>query len=148
MSAKGKNKLQQQPVDMASFEMALNEELAEQARTEWLKRLNAAGLDEQDWIDITPDEMKAVEVAFAPPPPRDAVAEQLNFSLESDAHVPAQDFLNADWSSSLPGGWNTASTNMPNKVPNKRPQDAVPVRSSPLSVCLNYSDTSGLSSDA
>lgn len=52
--------------DAGAFEDKLNEELAEQARDEWLRRLEVAGLDEQEWVDISPAEMEAVEVAFTP----------------------------------------------------------------------------------
>lgn len=71
-------------LDAGAFEDKLNEELAVTARDEWLKRLEVAGLDEQDWIDISPAEMEAVEAAFTPqrrpkqpqlpPPPPPAAA--------------------------------------------------------------------------
>lgn len=131
MSVKGKSKLQQQPGDMSSFELSLNLELAEQARAEWLKRLSAVGLNEEDWADITEDEMKAVEAAFAPPEPMDLHLNQYN---SSPASMPPT-VVPQDWTAPVPGGWDTP-VNVENKLKNKRPADAsVPARSSPLSVC-------------
>lgn len=70
MSTKGKSRFGK-PVatsdaDIGAFEDRLNQELAEQARTEWLKRVAATGLTEEDWTDITEEEMSAVVAAFEP----------------------------------------------------------------------------------
>ncbi|KAI0691851.1 hypothetical protein BC835DRAFT_1416946 [Cytidiella melzeri] len=142
MSATGRSKLQKQPTDMASFELTLNRELAEQARAEWLKRLAAAGLNEEDWVDITEDEMNAVEAAFAPPEPG-SVAQILKSSSTTsvnDAKTATNDILsssvgNMDWAAPVPGGWDTPLISAPPKAPIKRQTDSTaPARSSPLSV--------------
>lgn len=52
--------------DIGAFEDRLNQEFADQARAEWLKRVAATGLSEEDWTDITAEEMAAVEAAFVP----------------------------------------------------------------------------------
>lgn len=133
MSAKGRSRLQQQPADLASYENTLNTELAEQARVEWLKRLGAAGLNEEDWVDITVGEMKAVEAAFAPPEPGSAPTSQ--YSTPSAFTTPPSAIQ--DWAASVPGGWDVP-VDVANKAKAKRqPDSSVPARSSPLSVRLN-----------
>ena len=148
MSATGKNKLQKQPTDMATFEMTLNKELAQQARGEWLKRLSAAGLNEEDWQDITEQEMKAVEDAFSPQEPG-YLAQSLtapSSSMKQPEVVP--DGISSSppgafdhWNATVPGGWDTPSSSLPTKGAAKRQTDSsVPSRSSPLSVsCTVYS---------
>ncbi|KAI0826481.1 hypothetical protein BC629DRAFT_84029 [Irpex lacteus] len=136
MSATGKAKLQKQPTDMASFERTLNEELAQQAREEWLKRLSAAGLNEEDWVDITEQEMKQVENAFTPQEPG-----SLNtpFTPPPAAKVASEDILPSppgglDWSAPVPGSWDAPSSSAPAKpAAKKQPDTAAPARSSPLS---------------
>lgn len=70
MSSKGKGRFGRQPAssdsDVGAFEDRLNEELADQAREEWLKRVAATGLREEDWTDITEEEMDVVAAAFIP----------------------------------------------------------------------------------
>lgn len=137
MSATGKAKLQKQPTDIATFERTLNEELAQQAREEWLKRLSAAGLNEEDWVDITEQEMKQVENAFTPQEPG-----SLNtpFTPPPTAKVASEDILPSppgglDWSAPVPGSWDAPSSSVPAKpAAKKQPETAAPARSSPLSV--------------
>ncbi|CAL1709212.1 unnamed protein product [Somion occarium] len=54
-----------QNVDLVALERSLDEEFATQARTEWLRRLDANNLDEEKWTDITDAEMQTVEATFA-----------------------------------------------------------------------------------
>ena len=59
-----------QPLDataLAELERKLNKELCEASRAEWESRLAKKGLREDDWTDITPAEMRAVEDAFMAP---------------------------------------------------------------------------------
>ncbi|KAI0088804.1 hypothetical protein BDY19DRAFT_993637 [Irpex rosettiformis] len=141
MSATGKSKLQKQPTDMTSFETTLNQELAQQARTEWLKRLSTAGLNEEDWVDITEQEMKAVELAFTPQEPGHFV-DSLNTSSSSmktevraiPDGIPSSPPGGFDWNAPVPGGWDSSSGSAPTKTAAKRQLDSsTPARSSPLS---------------
>ncbi|KAI0341493.1 hypothetical protein BDW22DRAFT_1359078 [Trametopsis cervina] len=136
MSAKNKTSRFQkpsQPTDMALFEATLNQELAEEARAEWLKRLAAAGLNEEDWSDITEAEMKAVEAAFAPPLPSTEASAFAGAGAVSDDYLPSPTAGAADWATPVPGGWDPIPpSNTPPKPMNKR-QDSIPIRSSPLS---------------
>ena len=136
--------------NMATFEMTLNKELAQQARGEWLRRLSAAGLNEEDWQDITEQEMKAVEDAFSPQEPG-SLADSFNASSSSmkqpevipDSISPSPPGAFDNWNTTVPGGWDTPSSSLPTKGAAKRQTDSsVPSRSSPLSVsCIIDSKT-------
>ncbi|GJE86682.1 hypothetical protein PsYK624_027630 [Phanerochaete sordida] len=69
MSTKNKSKRKQSSAsdtaDLGAFEDKLNQDLADAAQTEWWRRVDAAGLNLEDW-DMTAAEMAAVEAAFIP----------------------------------------------------------------------------------
>lgn len=115
--------------DIGAFEDRLNEELASEARAEWLKRVGATGLDESDWTNITEAEMAKVEAAFvpqqrsnatpevrtpAPPPapePKPAVVPKTTTAGRGRyaARVEEED------SPTIPGGWESPGPGVPAK---------------------------------
>lgn len=102
------------PVDVSALELKLNMELAVAARAEWERRLSAQKLNEEDWIDITPEEMKAVELAFTvPEEPSKPAEKQPNLS----SGIPPFVNLNNTNSNSAPiispGGWTVHPSAVP-----------------------------------
>jgi hypothetical protein len=137
---------------IGAFEDKLNEELADKAREEWFKRLEVEGLDPEDWTDISPAEMEAVEAAFtpqrrptqaAPPPP--AVPVQAEPSKASFHTKPAKNPYAATVEDVPlpPGAWNTPSkTPVPSKgvIGRARPESPLLTRiGTPNSVSIIYS---------
>ncbi|KAJ3531526.1 hypothetical protein NM688_g7561 [Phlebia brevispora] len=93
-------------MDIGTFEASLTQDLAEKARAEWLKRVDALGLKEEDWTDITEEEMQAVEAAFTPT--QAPVADIPDFSGVAGTSFDGQTSAFAGrntWSASIPGGW-------------------------------------------
>lgn len=62
----GRSSTASESTDVGAFEDKLNEELAEQAAEEWFRRVEATGLEADDWTDMTEAEKAAVEAAFIP----------------------------------------------------------------------------------
>lgn len=115
-------------IDMAKFEAVLNSELAEQARTEWLRRLEVIGLNEEDWTDITAEEMQAVEAAFMPPQPDVLQEPPVLANAYSSTAYQGSSAAYADqhqWFPSPPGSWDVPSP-IPPKATNGRTQQTQP----------------------
>ncbi|KAK7683122.1 hypothetical protein QCA50_013795 [Cerrena zonata] len=101
------------PVDVSALELELNTKLALDARAEWERRLFEQKLNEEDWIDITPQEMKLVAAAFSvaedSPQPADP---QPNLS---SGNTPAGNLNNSNSNSPTvsPGGWTVHPSAIP-----------------------------------
>lgn len=119
----GKQSTASGTADMGAFEDKLNQDLADRARDEWWRRLEVAGLNEEDWTDMTEDEMKAVEAAFipqqrgnrtvedpSPPPPPQPVAEPPKPKPAVISKAGSSPFAaRVEEESSIPGAWSAPS---------------------------------------
>lgn len=122
-----------------AFEDKLNDELAVKAREEWFRRLELEDLDPEDWTDISPAEMEAVEAAFMPQrrptqavPPPPVVPTQPE---PSKTAKPAKNPYAATVEDVPlpPGAWNTPSkTPVPSKgvIGRVRPESPLLTRAS------------------
>ena len=123
-------------MDIKGFEAAQNHELAEKARAEWLKRLEAVGLNEEDWIDITPQEMEAIEAAFMPPGPSEG---PMGTSGMNPQTTPSAQDKVEPWLSSVPGAWETARSSSTKPASTKSPpMPPVPERTTYTPVIVSY----------
>ncbi len=139
MSQKAKNRSQRQAVptsnqDIGRFEAGLNQELAEQARLEWLDRLSKAGLNEEDWLDITPAEMQAVEAAFTPPEMPDSVDLGAIPHQTTHNHTFSAPYDDPPLAPSASGGWNRTPSSAAKAAPGRPIAQPAPVRSASSTV--------------
>lgn len=101
------------PVDLSALRLKLDTELATSARAEWERRLAASKLNEEDWVDITPEEMKAVEDAFTiPEEPSKPTDQQPNLSSGNPSAVNLNN-TNSNSFTTSPGGWTVHPSALP-----------------------------------
>lgn len=134
ISPRGKGRFQKPAtsagtVDIAKFEAELNEKLVMDAREEWFRRLDAAGLDPDGWTDMTPEEIKAVEAAFIAPQPTSPqpAAYHANSSTPQKQYPSFGD--EQAWYPSPPGAWDSpaaARTKGTSAGPQRAPPDDPP----------------------
>ena len=117
--------------DLSKFEIQQNEELAGQARTEWLRRLSVAGLNEDDWTDMTEGEMAAICAAFEPEQAAAAAPTAYGGATAQAAGQSQFAGQQQQWYGGPPGAWDAPSTTAA-KAPNGKaaPPPAVPNRAS------------------
>ncbi|KAI0795511.1 hypothetical protein C8Q75DRAFT_730447 [Abortiporus biennis] len=98
------------PADIAAEEKKLNTELCTLARKEWEKKIQSQGLNEEDWLDITPREMEAVEEAFIPPHERPGSEGKENVKANETVAPKAKD---SGGFGVMPGGFGGVATEAP-----------------------------------
>lgn len=149
MAPKGRSKFHKPAppsgsMDIKIFEAEQNQELATQARAEWLKRLKTIGLNEEDWTDLTVQEMEAIEAAFVVPEPSENTSTRTpNGMMGSGMHsqtIPSALDKVEPWLSSVPGAWETAYPTTRNSTSIRSPPTpSVPERTTYTPIIVSIS---------
>ena len=140
LSSRARNRFQKpDPQEIVRLQTQLNEELAGRARAEWLRRLSVAGLNEEDWTDITASEMEAVVSAFEPPQPQELPASAF---AGTSAPPSGPSFVAEEqhWHGGLPGAWDSPSSAAapPKAAPTKpSPRQAMPTRTTQTPILVS-----------
>lgn len=134
---------------LIAAENKLNREYAEFARKEWERRLKARDLNEEDWEDITPEEMRAVEAAFFPPDitsddnhHSDAGKKPTASSAPNGSSSASMQSTSSSSSFTSPGGWNVHPSVLPSQTPNlsngfrQEQKPSPPLRTQSPLVCI------------